>query len=221
MPIPYLPPWDDEIPFPPPSTALDEPPGLLAAGGSLRPARLLAAYRNGIFPWYGEGDPILWWSPDPRCVIFPESLHISRRLRRTLRRRPFTVTRDRAFRAVVEGCARPRSGDSGTWILPEMAEAYAVMHRRGCATSFECWDESGLVGGIYGMHLGRVFFGESMFSRRTNASKIALAHAAAADDIALIDCQLPNPHLERLGAREIPRAEFLALLERHGATTAG
>lgn len=218
--LPVLDPWDDQTPFPPPEQALDEPPGLLAAGGSLRPGRLLAAYRRGIFPWYGAGDPVLWWTPDPRCVIFPERLHVSRRLRRKLRQVPLTVTRDTAFGAVVAGCAAPRAGEGGTWILPEMRVAYERMHALGHATSFECWQRGRLVGGIYGIHLGRVFFGESMFSRVSDASKIALHSAACADDIDLIDCQLPTAHLERLGAELIPRQRFLALLDALGAGTA-
>jgi len=218
MPVALLPPDDDSTPFPPVETAASVPNGLLAVGGSLRVNRLLAAYRHGIFPWFGEGEPILWWAPDPRCVIFPEELHIARSLRRTLNRHTFTVTRNRAFAAVVEGCAAPRPGSPGTWILPEMIEAYTELHRQGYGISFECWTDTGeLAGGIYGVHLGRVFFGESMFSRRTDASKIAMVHVAAADDIELIDCQLPNPHLSRLGAREIPRRQFTRLLQVYGA----
>lgn len=218
MPLPVMPPWDDRVPFPPVDAALSAPDGLLAAGGSLRPPRLLAAYRHGIFPWYAEGDPILWWSPDPRCVIFPEHLHISRRFHRRLRRAPFALTRNAAFAAVVDACAQPRADDHGTWILPEMAAAYVHMHELGYATSFECWEGDELVGGVYGIHLGRVFFGESMFSRRSDASKVALVTAATADDIALIDCQLATDHLQRLGAELIPRTRFVALLHEHGAS---
>lgn len=219
MSLPILPPWDDREPFPPVANALAAPNGLLAAGGSLRPPRLLAAYRHAIFPWYAEGDPILWWSPDPRCVLFPEHLHIGRRLARRLRRAPFALTRDAAFTDVVDACAQPRAGDHGTWILPEMAAAYVRMHELGYATSFECWEDGELVGGVYGIHLGHVFFGESMFSRRSDASKIALATAASVDDIALIDCQLANDHLQRLGAELIPRSRFIELLQVHGAST--
>jgi leucyl/phenylalanyl-tRNA---protein transferase len=221
MRLHFIDPWDDQTPFPPPDAALIDPPGLLAAGGSLRPQRLLMAYRHGIFPWYSEGDPVLWWSPDPRCVIFPERIHVSRRLARRMRRNPFTITRDHAFAAVVDGCASPRAGDTGTWILPEMAAAYRRMHELGHATSFEIWDDDTLVGGIYGIHLGRVFFGESMFSRRSDASKIALVTAARADDIELIDCQLPTDHLHSMGAEPIPRARFLDLLREHGAARGG
>ena len=220
MTLPLIAPWDDSTPFPPDDTALNAPAGLLAAGGSLRPARLLAAYRRGIFPWYSEGDPILWWTPDPRCVIFPERLHVSHRLRRRLRQQPFTLTRDTAFTEVVAGCAAPRRGEIGTWILPEMVDAYVRMFELGHATSFECWQDNRLVGGIYGIHLGDVFFGESMFSRRADASKAALVAAARAEDIALIDCQLSTPHLERMGAEQIPRQRFVELLATHGASQA-
>jgi leucyl/phenylalanyl-tRNA--protein transferase len=221
MPIALLPRNDDSVPFPAVETAAREPNGLLAVGGSLRPRRLLAAYRQGIFPWFGEGEPILWWSPDPRCVLFPEHIHVSRRLRRTLNRGVFTVTRNLDFEGVVRGCAEPRAGSPGTWIVPEMIDAYLELHRLGFATSFECTDEAGrLAGGIYGVQLGRVFFGESMFSRATDASKVALAAVAGAADIELIDCQLSNPHLERMGAEEIPRSRFRALISRLGAADA-
>ncbi len=220
MTLPMIAPWDDTTPFPPDDAALYAPAGLLAAGGSLRPTRLLAAYRRGIFPWYSEGDPILWWTPDPRCVIFPERLHISRRLRRRLRQQPFAITRDTAFTEVVAACAAPRPGEIGTWILPEMIDAYVRLFELGHATSFECWQDEELVGGVYGAHLGHVFFGESMFSRRADASKVALAEAAGAADIALIDCQLNNAHLERMGAEEIPRQRFVELLATHGANQA-
>lgn len=221
MPVALLPHDDDSVPFPAVETAAREPNGLLAVGGSLRPRRLLDAYRHGIFPWFGHGEPILWWSPDPRCVLFPARLHVSRRLRRTLNRGVFTVTRNRDFEAVVHGCAEPRAGSPGTWIVPAMIDAYIELHRLGYATSFECWAGDGrLVGGIYGVHLGRVFFGESMFSRATDASKVALTATVAARDIELIDCQLANPHLERMGAEEIPRPRFRALIARLGVADA-
>lgn len=216
--LPILDPWDDHAPFPPTDSALAEPAGLLAAGGSLRPPRLLAAYRRGIFPWYGEDDPILWWSPDPRCVIFPERFHVARRLRRKIRQQPLRVTRNQAFEAVVGACAQPRRDDYGTWILAEMQAAYTRMFDLGYATAFECWQDEHLVGGVYGVHLGRVFFGESMFSRVSDASKIALHAAACADDVELIDCQLPTPHLESLGAELIARERFLELLRKYGAS---
>ena len=220
MPVALLPPDDDTVPFPAVATATREPNGLLAVGGSLRPRRLLAAYRHGIFPWFAEGEPVLWWSPDPRCVLFPGEFHVSRRLRRTLNGGRFTLTRNADFAGVVHGCAEPRRDSPGTWIVPAMIDAYIELHHRGFATSFECWQEARLVGGIYGVHLGRVFFGESMFSRVPDASKVALAATAAAADIGLIDCQLSSPHLERMGAREIPRARFLELIARHGAAPA-
>ena len=216
LPVALLPEDDDTVPFPPVSYALREPNGLLAIGGNLRPRRLLQAYRHGIFPWFARDEPILWWSPDPRCVIFPGDFHVSRSLRRTWRRGRFEVTRDRAFRDVVRACARPRPKSPGTWIVPSMVDAYLELYRLGCATSFECWHEGELVGGIYGVHLGHVFFGESMFSAMSDASKLALWQVAEADDVALIDCQLENPHLQRLGATRIPRERFLHLLAEHG-----
>lgn len=218
MAVALIPPEDDRIPFPAVDSAAREPNGLLAVGGNLGPRRLLDAYQQGIFPWFGHGEPILWWSPDPRCVLFPEHLHVSRSLRRTLNRGRVRVTRNADFASVVHGCAEPRAGSPGTWIVPAMIDAYIELHRLGRATSFECWQDGALVGGIYGVHLGRVFFGESMFSRVTDASKVALVHAAAASDVELIDCQLSSPHLERLGAEEIPRRRFVALLAEHGAT---
>lgn len=216
LPVALLPEDDDTVPFPPVYHALREPNGLLAIGGNLRPRRLLQAYRNGIFPWFARDEPILWWSPDPRCVLLPADFHVSRSLRRTRRRGGFRVTRDRAFDAVVRACARPRRGSPGTWIVPAMVDAYAELYRLGCATSFECWQEDELVGGIYGVHLGRVFFGESMFSAASDASKIALWHVTEAEDVDLIDCQLENPHLRRLGASLIPRERFLRQLVEFG-----
>lgn len=217
MPVPFLSESDDQAPFPPVDRALRYPNGLLAAGGSLRPERLLRAYRQGIFPWYSPDEPILWWSPDPRCVILPDRLHVSRRLRRTLLREPFRVTRNQAFEAVIRGCAGPRRDGQGTWITAPMIDAFVALHQRGRATSFECWLGDELAGGVYGVHLGDVFFGESMFSRYSDASKIALVHVARAPDVQLIDCQISNPHLTRLGAEAIPRRNFLELLDRHGA----
>lgn len=215
MPVALLPP-DDYVPFPSVESAAETPNGLLAVGGSLRPRRLLAAYRHGIFPWFSEGEPILWWTPDPRCVIFPEHFRVSRSLRRTLNQRRFEVTRNADFEAVIQGCAEPRPGSPGTWIIPPMIEAYCELHREGYAVSFECWQGGALAGGIYGVQLGRVFFGESMFSRRTDASKVALHAVASCSDFDLIDCQLPTPHLERLGAESIHRARFVELLAELG-----
>ena len=200
--------------FPPPHLA--EPEGLLAVGGDLSPARLLAAYRLGIFPWYGPGDPILWWTPDPRLVLFPERMHISRRLARTLRSGRFTVRTDTAFAEVIAACAAPRRDGDGTWLTPEMRAAYIRLHELGHAHSVECFQNDTLAGGFYGVSLGRVFFGESMFSRERDASKVALAaFAARAPElgIELIDCQVTSGHLLSLGAEEIPRARFQAMLE--------
>ena len=199
--------------FPPiPELALDAPNGLLAVGGDLRPRRLLCAYRRGIFPWYSEGQPILWWSPDPRAVLWPNALHVSRTLRRTLRRETFTMTANTAFDRVVRECAGPREGRDGTWITREMAVAYGRLHRMGHAHSIECWQGADLAGGLYGVAIGRVFFGESMFSRVSDASKAALVHLCTLG-FALIDCQIPNPHLARLGAVEMDRRRFRALLD--------
>ena len=201
--------------FPPPELASRE--GLLAIGGDLRPERLLEAYRQGIFPWYSEGQPILWWSPDPRAVLFPADIRVSRSLRKTLRSGRFRVTFDENFRGVVTACAgpRPQYPEGGTWITGAMHEAYSVLHRRGHAHSVEIWHEQALVGGLYGVTLGGAFFGESMFSRETDASKVALVYLARQLErwnYALIDCQLPSDHLIRLGAKSLARRDFLDLL---------
>lgn len=196
--------------------------GLAAMGGDLSPERLLAAYRRGIFPWYSVGDPILWWSPDPRCALLPGDLKISKSLAKTLKKQVFSVTFNRAFAAVVEGCAAARNEDSSsrskTWITPEMAAAYLRMRELGYGVSVECWQDGRLAGGLYGLAIGRVFFGESMFSRVRDASKVALAHLAEkleAHRYRLIDCQLPSEHLRRLGAITLPRENFVALLRRN------
>lgn len=198
--------------FPPPSEALSEPNGLLAAGGDLSPERLLSAYSQGIFPWYSEGQPILWWCPDPRAVLWPDELRVSRSLRRSIRNRGFEFKVNAAFDAVVEACAGPRSYGSGTWITTEMANAYGRLHELGWAHSFETWHDGRLVGGLYGVALGGIFFGESMFSRMTDASKVALVHAVeflVVEGIELIDCQVASAHTASLGAVEIDRDEFL------------
>ena len=211
----WLGPPGSPVVFPPAAAALDQPNGLLAAGGDLSAERLLGAYRRGIFPWYEEGQPILWWSPDPRTVIFPTGLHVSRRLRRDLRRRPFTASFDNDFAGVVRGCARLEEPGAGTWITPAMMAAYQRLHELGHAHSVEIWQDEQLAGGLYGVAVGRAFFAESMFSRVSNASKVALLHLARAlgtRDFRLIDCQLPSEHLARMGARDLPRAEFLPLL---------
>jgi leucyl/phenylalanyl-tRNA---protein transferase len=213
--IPWLPP---EPVFPPVELALAEPNGLLAAGGDLSPARILAAYRQGIFPWYSAGEPILWWSPDPRMVLFPAELKISRSLAKVLRNKPYEVTLDTIFAEVIGACAgTPRDGQSGTWITAEMQAAYCKLHELGYAHSVEVWMAGKLVGGLYGMALGHAFYGESMFSWRTNASKIALAHLCLhlqRRGFGIIDCQMETTHLASLGARPIPRSEFVALLSR-------
>ncbi len=199
--------------FPDVDVALEEPNGLLAMGGDLAPERLLYAYAHGIFPWYSEGQPILWWSPDPRMVLQPSSLRVSRTLRRRLRRGDYPVTVNRCFARVVRSCAAPRSRQSGTWILPEMMRAYVRLHELGHAHSVECWRDGQLVGGLYGVAIGAVFFGESMFSAMSDASKVALAHLCRFG-FRLIDCQLPSAHLARLGAKPVRRADFCQALTR-------
>ena len=236
------------ISFPPVEQALRSPNGLLAAGGDLSAARLLEAYRHGIFPWFSEGGPILWWSPDPRMVLFPEEFRVSHSLRKTLRGGRYEVRTDSAFEQVMRACAAPRDGanrgcdtvresdecgsirqaalpapegsaspsQGGTWIHEEMIAAYCELHRMGYAHSVETWMDGELVGGLYGMSLGRMFYGESMFSCKTDASKIALAHLCAQLErwhFGMIDCQMNTPHLSSLGAREVPRKEFIARLQ--------
>src|SRR5713101_3727782 len=211
--IPWL---ERDTPFPTVSSALKDPNGLLAAGADLSSERLLEAYRHGIFPWFSEGDPILWWSPDPRMILFPAELKISRSFGKTLRNRSYEARFDAAFDEVVAGCAAPRKGEPGTWISGAMSEAYRRLHRLGYAHSVETWIDGDLAGGLYGVAIGRVFFGESMFSRSRDASKIALAalvgHLKSAG-FGLIDCQMRTRHLESLGARAIPRRRFSRLLE--------
>jgi leucyl/phenylalanyl-tRNA--protein transferase len=213
--ITWLAPGGDREWFPPLDQALDEPEGLLAAGGDLSPARLIAAYRRGIFPWYSAGQPVLWWSPDPREVLIPGEFKCSRSLAKTLRNRGFEVGFDRDFGAVVTACAARREHSAGTWITPEMHAAYCELHRSGRAHSVEVRLAGALVGGLYGVLMGRVFFGESMFSRERDASKVALAHLVERGTVAglqLIDCQLPTPHLRTLGSRPMSRAEFSRLV---------
>jgi leucyl/phenylalanyl-tRNA--protein transferase len=216
--ITWLSPQDAPERFPPLERALDEPPGLLAAGGDLSAPRLLAAYRRGIFPWYSPGQPVLWWSPDPRAVLFPNEFRCSRSLAKTLRNGGFETRIDHDFTAVIEGCAAPRPSSAGTWITREMRSAYLELHRQGHAHSIETYLEGRLAGGLYGVRLGGVFFGESMFSREPDASKVALARLVdlcRTDGIAVIDCQLSSRHLESLGSRLVPRSEFQALLREH------
>ena len=218
--IPFLGPAD---PFPLVESALTEPDGLLAAGGTLSARRLTDAYRRGIFPWFNEGDPILWWSPDPRTVLRPSQVHVSHSLRKRLKKRAFAVTVDAAFEQVLDGCAGPRAGEAGTWLSPAMRRAYTTLHRSGLGHSVEVWMDGELAGGLYGVALGRMFFGESMFTRRTDASKIAIVQLCAQLvrwDMPLIDCQLETDHLVSLGAECLPRPRFIAELERLVAASA-
>ena len=216
--ITWLSPLDAPEWFPPLEQALEEPSGLLAAGGDLSPERLMAAYRRGIFPWYSPGQPVLWWSPDPRAVLFPEEFHCTRSLAKKLRNAGFSASVDRDFAAVIDGCAAPRSASPGTWITSDMRAAYLALHGLGVAHSIEAWRDGALAGGLYGVRLGGVFFGESMFSAVRDASKVALAHLVALcprNSIGVIDCQLYSRHLGTLGARTIPRAAFQRLLREH------
>ena len=208
----------DSLNFPPLSKALREPNGLLAAGGDLSAERLIAAYRHGCFPWYQDNQPILWWSPDPRTVLFPEELHVSRSLAKVLRRARYRVTFDQAFAKVIQACAAPRDYADGTWITTPMQHAYLELHQRGIAHSVEVWRDDELVGGLYGLAMGQLFFGESMFSRADNASKVGfvtLVEQLKAWGFALIDCQMPTQHLHSFGARPIARADFADYLKRH------
>jgi leucyl/phenylalanyl-tRNA---protein transferase len=211
-------PWlKADSPFPPLEAALDDPNGLLAAGADLSPQRLIDAYRHGIFPWYNEAQPILWWSPDPRMVLPVEEFKIPRSLQKTLKQGRFAIRVDSAFRAVMEECSEPRPGQSGTWITPPVVDAYTRLHRLGHAHSVEAWLGGKLVGGLYGVAIGRMFFGESMFAREPDASKVALVRLVEllkARDMPLIDCQQETQHLARFGARPIPRRRFADWLSR-------
>lgn len=201
--------------FPDVSAALREPDGLLAAGGDLSTDRLLYAYRFGVFPWFDSGQPILWWSPDPRCVLRPESFHLARRLRRSIRTSGFELSVNREFPAVISACAASRVGQRGTWITDEMIHAYSKLHDEGWAHSVEVWHGGELVGGVYGLAIGKAFFGESMFSQVSNASKVAmwsLCRLLHAQQFEILDCQVVSPHLQSLGAIQMPRTEFAALL---------
>lgn len=204
----------EDLIFPPVHMATEE--GLLAVGGDLTPGRLLLAYKMGIFPWYGEGEPILWWSPDPRLILYPDQFYVSRSLKKVIRKEKFKTTIDQAFNRVIHACADTRKGvGEGTWITDEMIEAYCCLNRLGYAHSVETWYENELVGGLYGISLGHCFFGESMFSKKRDASKVALFHLTQRliqMDIGLIDCQVFSAHLLRLGAHEITRETFIALL---------
>lgn len=217
--LPWIEPGAPAV-FPDPAEAMDEPDGLLAAGGDLSPDRLLAAYSHGIFPWFDQRSPILWWSPSPRLVILPGQLHVSRRLARRLRKDDYRVSLDSAFAPVIRACAdtSTRRDQEGTWITESMQSAYIRLHELGHAHSVEVWMDEELVGGLYGIAIGRAFFGESMFSRRTDASKIAMAWLDAQLsrwEFGLMDCQVENPHLLRMGARPVPRDRFLEMVKRH------
>jgi len=213
--IPWL---ESGDPFPPVEEALTDPNGLLAAGDDLSTPRLLQAYERGIFPWFGEGDPVLWWSPDPRMVLGTDAMRVTRSLRKTIRSGRFRVTADTAFPSVIAACAEPRPDQGGTWITGEVFDAYCTLASIGVAHSIEAWEGDALAGGVYGVAIGRVFFGESMFARRSDASKVALAHLVRQLrrwGFPLIDCQMSTSHLASLGARTISRAEFLAVVRRH------
>jgi leucyl/phenylalanyl-tRNA---protein transferase len=210
--LPWMKTVDD---FPPVAQALAAPSGLLAAGGELSAEWLIAAYSRGIFPWFNANQPILWWSPDPRMVLFPNELHIPHSLMRTLRKHRYEIRVDTAFSSVMDGCSQPRVGQDGTWISAEMIAAYTALHRLGVAHSIETWIDGKLAGGLYGVALGRVFYGESMFTRVADASKIAFVHLVRQLQrwqFSVIDCQMNTAHLARFGAREIPRADFMQLL---------
>lgn len=211
----WLDPSDANAPFPSPEDALDYPEGLVAAGGDLNHVRLLRAYRKGIFPWYERQQPILWWSPDPRGILYPRNFAIHRSLKRTLSKYVWNITYDKAFKQVIEACAEPRSYTRSTWITPDMIDAYCHLHQLKHAHSVEVWEQNELVGGIYGIAMGRIFFGESMFSRVNDASKVALLFLSAFLDTwgyEVIDTQLPSAHLSSLGGTEISRVEYLQLL---------
>jgi leucyl/phenylalanyl-tRNA--protein transferase len=210
--IPWL---NRDTPFPPLEFALEQPNGLLAVGGDLSPERLLNAYRRGIFPWYSDGDPILWWSPDPRMVLLPVELRVTRSLDKVLRNRPYEVRFDTAFGDVMSACAEPRPDQPGTWITADIRAAYERLHALGHAHSIETWIDGRLAGGLYGVAIGRMFYGESMFARVRDASKIAFVHLVrhlGARGFGMIDCQMHTDHLASLGAREIPRDDFLLRL---------
>ncbi|GGI88864.1 leucyl/phenylalanyl-tRNA--protein transferase [Shewanella gelidii] len=203
--------------FPAPEFALSDPNGLLAIGGDLQPARLMAAYYNGIFPWFNADDPILWWSPDPRAVFVPGSIRVSRSTRKYLKKQPWHYTINTAFEAVVTGCAGPRNNQDGTWITDDIQDAYKTLHKNGNAHSIEVWQQGQLIGGLYGLAIGQVFCGESMFHTKTNASKAAmimLHQHLLRNGFKLIDAQIMNPHLDSLGAKAIKRKDFIKLLQR-------
>jgi leucyl/phenylalanyl-tRNA--protein transferase len=212
--IPWLDP-NQPPSFPETSSALNEPNGLLAAGGALSVEWLLAAYSHGIFPWFSDDEPIIWWTPAPRTILLPENFHLSKSLRKLIRQQTYRITLNHAFSSVIQHCAETREDQAGTWIVDPMINAYLAMHQAGHAHSIECWNaDDELVGGLYGISLGGVFFGESMFSRVSNASKLCLHHLIHSGDYVLIDCQMATSHLMSLGAVEVERQEFEAMLER-------
>jgi leucyl/phenylalanyl-tRNA--protein transferase len=214
--IPWL--QQDSLDFPPVAQALSEPDGLLAVGGDLQPSRLIEAYRRGIFPWYEDHQPILWWSPDPRMVLYPEKLHVSRSLARLLKQERYQVSFDTDFAAVISRCAAQRQGQEGTWITPAMQAAYERLHHLGYAHSVEVWEQDTLIGGLYGIAIGRLFFGESMFSARSNASKVGFVHLVRQLqrwEFHLVDCQLHSEHLQSLGAEPVSRQAFQDALDTY------
>ena len=218
MQLPYISPYDKTYQFPSVNLALQEPNGLLAFGGDLSPKRLLSAYRHGIFPWFNDDQPILWWTPDPRMILRPAEIHVSRSLKKTMKKSLLRFTYDQAFADVIEACSQPREKQKETWITDDMKQAYRTLHELGYAHSFEVWDEDKLVGGLYGIAIGQVFFGESMFSRQSNASKIAFAQAVEcliAWGYQMIDCQVETEYLQSFGATNISRDKFIELLTRY------
>ncbi len=217
-PIPWL--EQTDYRFPDVETAMQEPDGLLAASTRLSPELIIDAYKQGIFPWYSEEQPVLWWSPDPRCVFFPENFHVSRSFRRTLNKNPFTIRTNTAFRRLMLACAAPRKSkdkneETGTWITETMLENYCQLHDMGIAHSIECWFEDKLVGGMYGLKIGNIFFGESMFSHMKDASKVAMHYVCTEIKPALLDAQVESEHLMRMGAELIPRQTFIHLLKKN------
>ncbi len=210
-------PWleQTDYTFPDVANALKEPDGLLAASQFIYPELVIDAYKHGIFPWYSDDQPVLWWSPDPRCVIYPDRFHVSRSLRRTLNRQTFTVKTNTAFREVMLACAAPRKDEAGTWITDAMLDTYCRLHETGYAQSIECWHDNQLAGGLYGLKIGNIFFGESMFSRVKDASKVAMHHICTQIQPALLDAQVKSAHLMRMGASLVPRKEFIGLLQRN------
>jgi leucyl/phenylalanyl-tRNA--protein transferase len=214
-------PWleDTNFIFPDVSCALTEPDGLLAVSERLTPEMVIEAYKHGIFPWYSDGQPVLWWSPNPRCVLYPEKFHVSRSFKRTLNNSPFEIKTNTAFKEVMLACAEPRADEAGTWITDAMLNVYCRLHETGIAHSIECWHHNKLVGGIYGLVIGDIFFGESMFSKMQDASKVAMHYVCTVIQPFLIDAQVYSDHLKTLGAEEISRRDFTALIKAHAKLT--